>query len=125
MKTNHGISWAVICAVILSQLGSGCATTGKSVALGGAVGVGAGAIAGGIADPGRDGEYRTRNVLIGAAVGGVAGMIAGAAIQGGVDDQKKEGFQQGQASVGTAAAYAWGLDAESQRPTGGGPLGRA
>ena len=43
---------------------SGCATQSKSLALGGVIGAGTGAVLGGIADPGKDGEYRTRNVII-------------------------------------------------------------
>lgn len=77
----------------------GCATQGKSLALGGTLGAGTGAIAGGLADPGKDGQYRTRNVLIGTAVGGVAGLVAGALVGDGVDAQKQEAFAKGQASV--------------------------
>ena len=75
-----------------------CATTGKTLALGGAVGAGAGAIAGGLADPGKDGQNRTRNVLIGTAVGGVAGLVTGALVGGAVEEQKQEAFEKGKAS---------------------------
>lgn len=73
----------------------GCATQSKSIALGGAVGMGTGAAIGGIADPGSNGQYRTRNVIIGSALGGVAGLVTGAAIHGSVEDQKKEAFERG------------------------------
>jgi len=75
-----------------------CATTGKSLALGGAVGAGAGAIAGGLADPGKDGQYRTRNVLIGTALGGVAGLMTGALVGGAVEEQRQDAYEKGKAS---------------------------
>ncbi|MGE3974763.1 MAG: hypothetical protein AB7F59_09590 [Bdellovibrionales bacterium] len=86
-----------IAALILSLMG--CATQGKSVGLGGAIGAGTGAVLGGIADPGKDGEYRTRNVVVGSAFGGMAGMIAGSAIFNSTEKQKREAFQKGKASV--------------------------
>jgi hypothetical protein len=76
-------------------LGSGCATQARSLALGGSIGAGAGAIAGGLANPGKDGKYRTRNVLIGAGLGGAAGLLSGALIHGAMEDGKKEGYEQG------------------------------
>jgi hypothetical protein len=74
---------------------NGCATQSKSMALGGAVGMGTGAAIGGIADAGENGQYRTRNVIIGSALGGVAGLITGAAVHGSVEDQKNEAFEKG------------------------------
>ena len=79
-------------------LGSGCATQGQGTALGGTVGAGMGAALGAIADPGKKGEYRTRNVIIGTAAGGLAGMLAGAVVQNEVELQKKEAFLKGRAS---------------------------
>ncbi|HAR43298.1 MAG TPA: hypothetical protein DCS07_11830 [Bdellovibrionales bacterium] len=99
MKNAYTI---MLCALVLIS-GSGCATQSKSLSLGGALGAGVGAIAGGLADPGKDGQYRTRNVLIGTALGGAAGMGSGALIHGGIEDQKKHAFQQGQA-VGVQSA---------------------
>ena len=78
--------------------GSGCATQSKSMALGGAIGMGSGAVLGGIVSPGRNGEFRTRNVLIGSAIGGVAGMITGSAIQGSIEDKEKSAFERGKSS---------------------------
>ncbi|MGK5089407.1 hypothetical protein WDW86_17795 [Bdellovibrionota bacterium FG-2] len=89
-----------ICTALLML--TSCATQSKSLALGGAVGAGAGAIAGGLADPGKDGQDRTRNVLIGTAVGGVAGIMAGALIGGSVEDQKQEAYEKGKASKAPA-----------------------
>lgn len=74
---------------------NGCATQSKSMALGGAVGMGTGAAIGGIAGAGENGRYRTRNVIIGSALGGVAGLVTGAAIHGGAEGQKKEAFEAG------------------------------
>jgi len=77
---------------------SGCATQGKGMGLGGAIGASTGAIIGGIANPGKDGEYRTRNIVIGTALGGMAGMVGGALIQQSVDKQKENAYKQGKAS---------------------------
>ncbi len=49
----------------------------REKANGGGIGATSGAMIGGIADPGRNGEYRTRNIILGSAIGGMAGMIAG------------------------------------------------
>ena len=78
---------------------NGCVTANKSLGLGGAIGAGTGAIAGGLVDPGEDGEFRTRNVIVGAALGGMAGMIAGSVIHNEMEDQKKEAYQKGRASA--------------------------
>jgi len=81
---------------ILTLSGAGCATTGKSMALGAGVGAGAGMAVGAIANPGKNGEYRTRNIIIGGALGAVTGLAAGALIQAGTDKQKDETFKAGQ-----------------------------
>ena len=86
-------------ALVLAVTMTGCATESKSVGLGGAIGVGTGAILGGIADPGKNGEFRTRNVIVGSALGGMAGMIAGSIIHEDTEKQKQEAFQKGQASA--------------------------
>jgi hypothetical protein len=74
---------------------SGCATTGKSIAAGGLIGAGAGGIIGAIADPGANGQYRTRNIIIGSALGGVAGITAGALIGDGIEEKKKDAYEDG------------------------------
>lgn len=74
----------------------GCATANKSVGLGGVIGAGTGAVLGGIVDPGKDGEYRTRNVIVGTALGGMAGMVAGSAIHEATEQKKQEAFLKGQ-----------------------------
>lgn len=90
-------------ALSLLLLTSGCATEGKSVGLGGAFGAGTGALLGAIADPGKRGEYRTRNVVVGAAVGGMAGLVAGAMIHDQTEKKKKEAFLEGRASASQAS----------------------
>ncbi len=92
---------------------AGCATTGKSIAAGGAIGVGTGALVGAIADPGSHGQFRTRNIIIGSALGGVAGIAAGALIGDGIEDKKKEAYESGRDSAQKQAA--------SQRPAGSPP----
>jgi hypothetical protein len=92
---------------------TGCATTGKSIAAGGAIGAGTGALVGAIADPGANGQYRTRNVFIGAALGGMAGMATGALIGDGIEDKKKEAYEDGRKSAQKSN--------ESQRPAGSPP----
>ena len=83
----------VIC---ISAMTSGCSTQTKSTALGGVVGAGTGATLGGIIDPGKNGEFRTRNVIIGSAVGGIAGAFAGSALFENSDKKKKEAYENGQ-----------------------------
>lgn len=88
-----------VTAFLLTMNLSGCASTNKSAGLGGVIGAGTGAIAGGLADPGKDGEYRTRNVVVGTAIGGMTGIIGGAMIHNEVEAQKREAFQKGRASA--------------------------
>ncbi len=93
--------FALIHIVALSLVLSGCATESKSIGLGGAIGAGTGAVLGGIVDPGKDGEYRTRNVVVGAALGGMAGMVGASLIHENSEKQKEEAFRKGQASAST------------------------
>lgn len=92
--------FALIHLVALTLVMAGCATQSKSIGLGGAIGAGGGAVLGGIADPGKNGEYRTRNVIVGSALGGMAGMIAGSLVHENTEKQKDEAFKRGQASSG-------------------------
>ena len=86
---------SLILVLTTAILLSGCATQNKSVGLGAGVGAGTGALIGGIADPGKNGEYRTRNVIVGAGLGAMAGMVAGSAIYSQQEKAKKEAFLQG------------------------------
>lgn len=97
---------SMIHLIAFSLAMTGCATQSKSVGLGGAIGAGTGAVLGGIADPGKKGEYRTRNVIVGSALGGMAGMITGSIIHEGMESQKKEAFLKGRASAPQGAAGA-------------------
>lgn len=97
----------VLIVMLLSATLSRCATNSRSSALGGAIGASTGAILGGIADPGKEGEYRTRNVIVGTALGGMAGMISGSIIHENTEKKKQEAFLMGKRStptVGTTPA---------------------
>lgn len=85
--------------IAITFLVSGCSTYNKSIGAGGAIGAGTGALIGGIADPGKKGELRTRNVLIGATLGGMTGMVAGSLIHKESEKSKKEAFLAGQKSA--------------------------
>jgi hypothetical protein len=92
----NAIYFLFVSGIALVMCGlNGCATQSKSMALGGAVGMGTGAAIGGIADAGTNGQYRTRNVIIGSALGGVAGLVTGSAIHSSVESQRKEAFEDG------------------------------
>jgi hypothetical protein len=84
-------------------LSTGCATQGKSIGLGGVIGAGTGALLGGIVDPGKNGEYRTRNVIIGAAVGGLAGSVTGAAIHENTEREREIAYLKGRESKKTSS----------------------
>jgi hypothetical protein len=88
------IQFITFVSVIVSV--SGCATQTKSTVLGGAIGAGAGATLGGIIDPGKNGEYRTRNVIIGSALGGIAGAFAGTKFFENNEKKKQEAYENGQ-----------------------------
>jgi hypothetical protein len=87
---------ATICGLISMIQLSGCATAGRSVGLGGAVGAGTGMAIGAIADPGQNGQYRTRNIIIGGALGAMTGMVAGSVIHSNSEKDKAEAFKAGQ-----------------------------
>lgn len=73
----------------------GCSSMGKSVGLGTTIGAGTGAALGGIVDPGKNGQYRTRNVIIGAGVGALAGGFTGAAIHENNERDKELAYLKG------------------------------
>jgi len=88
--------------IYVSIMVSGCATQTKSIALGGAIGAGTGAALGGIVDPGKHGEYRTRNIIIGSAVGGIAGAFAGSSLFENNEKKKQEAYDNGQKNAKAA-----------------------
>jgi uncharacterized protein YcfJ len=85
----------LIVSVSALLLQTGCATMGKSVGLGSAIGAGTGAALGGIVDPGKNGQYRTRNVIIGAGVGALAGGLTGASIHENNERDKELAYLKG------------------------------
>ena len=89
----------VTCALALAFILNGCATQGKSAGLGGLIGATGGAALGGIADPGKKGEYRTRNVVVGATIGGMAGLIAGSALHDEIKEREAKAYANGRASA--------------------------
>lgn len=86
---------AFLLGAIILILQTGCSSMGKSVGFGTAIGAGTGAALGGIVDPGKNGEYRTRNVIIGAGVGAIAGGLTGAAIHENNDRDKELSYLKG------------------------------
>ena len=82
-----------ILIILLAQ--TGCTSMGKSAGLGAAIGAGTGAALGGIIDPGKNGQYRTRNVIIGAGLGAMAGGFTGAAIHESTDRDKELAYLKG------------------------------
>ncbi|MBS1963076.1 MAG: hypothetical protein JST04_12750 [Bdellovibrionales bacterium] len=99
MKNKTSDFYYLTLVWVIALVLQGCATQGKSIALGGGIGASAGALIGGIADPGRNGEYRTRNVIIGSALGGVAGIATGALVHDSSEEKQKEAYLAGQKSV--------------------------
>lgn len=85
--------------VLLCLSLTACATRNSSTALGGAVGAGSGALLGSIADPGKKGQYRTRNVILGTAIGGMAGMVAATVVFDRSEKEKRDAFLKGQAAA--------------------------
>lgn len=77
-KLKNKLALIITLTALIFQ--TGCSTMGKSVGLSTAIGAGTGAALGGIVDPGKKGQYRTRNVIIGAGIGAIAGGFTGAAI---------------------------------------------
>lgn len=90
--------YIILTTLPMALLSSGCSSLGKSMGLGAGVGAGTGAVLGGIADPGKNGKYRTRNVVIGATLGGLAGMAAGSAIHGVKEEERQKGYIAGKHS---------------------------
>ena len=88
----------ILISLALMLINSGCSTLGQSKGLGGGIGAGTGAILGGIADPGSNGKYRTRNVIVGATLGGIAGMATGSAVHGMKESERQKGYVAGRNS---------------------------
>lgn len=80
-------------------LTASCASQEKSFGLGAAIGGGTGALIGHVADPGKNGEYRTRNVILGTAAGAMAGAVIGDLSHKELESQKRSAFLKGKAST--------------------------
>ena len=94
---KNSYQWTTLFFLIsMATFSTGCATQGKSIGLGGAIGAGTGAVLGGIIT--KNGEYRTRNIIIGAAVGGIAGSVAVAAIHENTEREKEIAYLKGRES---------------------------
>jgi hypothetical protein len=76
----------ILSLIIAAALATSCSSRYKSVGLGSSLGAGMGAAIGGIMDPGKNGKYRTRNVIIGASAGAIAGGFTGSSLF----DQKEQ-----------------------------------
>lgn len=79
----------LFCMVITAVLMTGCSSKGKSIGLGSSLGAGMGAAFGGIVSPGKNGQYRTRNVIVGASVGAIAGGFTGMALHEQKEQEKE------------------------------------
>lgn len=98
--------YVIFCALAFAFILNGCATQGKSAGLGGLIGATGGAALGGIADPGKKGEYRTRNVVVGATIGGMAGLIAASALHDEIKVREAKAFANGRTSAPQKASGA-------------------
>lgn len=90
---------AAVCGLLCGLILNGCATAEKSVGLGAGIGAGAGMAIGAIADPGQNGQYRTRNVVIGGTLGAMSGMVTGSLLHSAGEKSKNDAFKAGQASA--------------------------
>jgi hypothetical protein len=92
-KKSINFTMLFILGALLLQ--TGCSSMGKSVGLGSAIGAGTGAALGGIVDPGKNGQYRTRNVIIGAGLGAIAGGFAGQHVHENQEREKELAYLKG------------------------------
>ena len=81
--------------LILLLITEGCSTTSGSIASGAGVGGAMGAGVGALADPGKDGQNRFRNVVIGSAVGAVLGAGTGYALNRHDHDEREDAKKEG------------------------------
>ncbi len=96
---KHIIELSALCIIFISvSMTTGCATQKESIGLGGIFGAGAGAALGGIVDPGKNGKYRTRNILVGAGAGAILGSVTGAAISSNIEREKELSYLKGKES---------------------------
>lgn len=101
MQRKERMNLFYMAAIYLAAfaLATGCATQNKSAGLGGLIGATGGAALGGIVDPGKNGEYRTRNVVIGATIGGMTGLVAGSALHQEIKEREAKAYANGRTSA--------------------------
>jgi hypothetical protein len=95
MKKPHSTK-SLLIATLLTL--TGCASENKSVGIGAAIGALGGAAIGGIADPGKHGEYRTRNVVVGATLGTMMGAVSGSLFHKHLNEERAKAFESGKKS---------------------------
>ena len=105
-KEKMNLLYMVTIYLVAFMLATGCATQNKSAGLGGLIGATGGAALGGIADPGKNGEYRTRNVVVGATIGGMAGLVAGSALHEEIKSREAKAYASGRSSAPSQATGA-------------------
>ena len=111
MKIGRNVTHVALCITTV-LFASACATTGGSVGTGAAAGGLLGAGVGAIADPGKNGENRLRNVIIGTAAGGVLGAGTGFALGQHMRNEREGAFTKGKEAGakenGSAQTFATG-----------------
>lgn len=85
--------------VSLTLILEGCASPGKATLLGAGVGATAGAGVGLLANPGRNGQNRARNVIIGGALGGLLGAGTGYIANDLAEKSSKEAYGKGKSCL--------------------------
>lgn len=85
----------LIAVAALGLMVQGCASTGRATLLGAGIGATAGSGVGMLADPGKKGQNRARNVIIGGALGGLLGAGAGYVTQELVEKGQNEAYARG------------------------------
>lgn len=98
-KEKYDLLYIAAIYIVAALLATGCATQSKTAGLGGLIGATGGAALGGIVDPGKNGEYRTRNVIVGATIGGMTGLIAGSALHDEIKTREADAYAKGRASA--------------------------
>lgn len=92
--------WRQLTAIVMTAvLMSACATKEKSIGLGSSLGAGMGAALGGIMSPGKNGQFRTRNVIVGATVGAIAGGFTGSSLHDQKEQEKEIALLKSQSKV--------------------------
>lgn len=81
---------------------TGCASTGTSMATGGLLGGVGGAAVGAMADPGKNGQYRVRNIVVGSAVGVGVGAATGFLLGRQVQDEREKAKKEGEEKAKSA-----------------------